>query len=244
MTEASSAITDAVLRPVRLGNAFEETVERLLEGIKLGVHACGDRLPAERDLAGRLGVSRVTVREALRALAAAGYVETRRGRFGGTFVTYQPRPLRHGELTRAARGMGGLLADALTFRQVVETGAAEAAARAGLSRGQREKLTARLAEVEAAGLAGYRQADSRLHLAIAEAAGSPLLTTSVVDVRVRLVDLLNAIPMLERNLVHSNAQHAGVVRAILAGDPDGARRAMAEHVEGTAALLRGFLGAP
>ena len=57
----------------------------------------------ERDgweLAGRLGVSRVTVRDALRELAAAGYVETRRGRFGGTFVTYQPDPIPHGELTR------------------------------------------------------------------------------------------------------------------------------------------------
>jgi DNA-binding GntR family transcriptional regulator len=59
---------------------------------------------------------------------------------------------------------------------------------------------------------------------------------------VHLVDLLNAIPMLERNLVHSNLQHAAIVGAILAGHPDQARQAMEEHVEGTAALLRGFLG--
>ena len=242
MTEGSSAITDAVFRPVRTGNAFEETVERLLDGIRLGVHGYGDRLPPERELAGRLGVSRVTVRDALRELAAAGYVETRRGRFGGTFVTYQPDPLAHGDLTRTAQSMGDLLTDALTFRRVVEAGAAETAARATLSRRQREELTASLAAVESAQIAGYRQADTRLHLAIAEAAGSPLLTTSVVEVRVHLVDLLNAIPMLERNLVHSNIQHAGIVRAILAGDPDGARQAMEEHVEGTAALLRGFLG--
>jgi DNA-binding FadR family transcriptional regulator len=78
---------------------------------------------------------------------------------------------------------------------------------------------------------------------VAEAAGSPLLTTSVVEVRVHLVDLLNAIPMLERNLVHSNLQHTAIVAAILAGHPDQARQAMEEHVEGTAALLRGFLGA-
>jgi GntR family transcriptional repressor for pyruvate dehydrogenase complex len=240
--EGSSAITDAVFRPVRTGNAFEETVERLLDGIRLGVHCRGDRLPPERELAGRLGVSRVTVRDALRELAAAGYVETRRGRFGGTFVTYQPHPLAHSELTRTAQSMGDLLTDALTFRRVVEAGAAETAARATLSRRQREELTASLAAVEDAQLAVYRQADTRLHLAIAEAAGSPLLTTSVVEVRVRLVDLLNAIPMLERNLVHSNIQHAGIVRAILAGDPAGARQAMEEHTDGTAALLRGFLG--
>ncbi len=64
----------------------------------------------------------------------------------------------------------------------------------------------------------------------------------MVEARVRLVDLLNAIPMLERNLEHANVQHASIVRAILAGDPDRARRAMEEHVAGTAALLRGFLG--
>jgi DNA-binding FadR family transcriptional regulator len=242
VTEGSSAITDAVFRPVRTGNAFEETVERLLDGIRLGVHSCGDRLPPGRELAGRLGVSRVTVRDALRELAAAGYVETRRGRFGGTFVTYQPGPLAHGDLARTAQSMGDLLTDALTFRRVVEAGAAETAARATLSRRQREELTASLAAVDAAQITGYRQADTRLHLAIAEAAGSPMLTTSVVEVRVHLVDLLNAIPMLERNLVHSNAQHGRIVQAILAGDPDGARQAMEEHVEGTAALLRGFLG--
>ena len=129
MPEGSSAITDAVFRPVRTGNAFEETVERLLDGIRLGVHGYGDRLPPERELAGRLGVSRVTVRDALRELAAAGYVETRRGRFGGTFVTYQPDPIPHGELTRTVQDMGELLTDALTFRRIVEAGAAGSAAR-------------------------------------------------------------------------------------------------------------------
>src|SRR6201996_4007861 len=106
--EGSSAITDAVFRPVRTGNVFEETVERLLNGIKLGVHGFGDRLPPERELAARLGVSRVTVRDALRELAAAGYVETRQGGLGGYLRNYQPDPIPHTELTRAARGMGGL----------------------------------------------------------------------------------------------------------------------------------------
>src|SRR6202012_1637951 len=137
--EGSSAITDAVFRPVRTGNAFEETVERLVDGSRVGVHGCGDRLPPERELAARLGVSRVTVRDALRELATAGYVATRRGRFGGTFVTYQPDPLPHGELAPAARGRGDLRTDALTCRRVVEAGAAETAARAPLSQRQREE---------------------------------------------------------------------------------------------------------
>jgi len=237
----SPAITAAVFRAVRTGNAFEETVERLLEGVKLGVYAPGDRLPPERELTRRLGISRITLREALRELAAAGYVETKRGRFGGTFVIRPPEPMVLDDLGQAARDMGRDLDDALTFRRVVESGAAEMAARASLSRQQRENLAESLAAVSAASPAGYRQADTRLHLAIADAAGSPLLTASVVEARVRLVDLLNAIPMLGTNLEHANVQHAGIVRAILAGDPERARHAMEEHVAGTAALLRGFL---
>ena len=242
MPGGSPAITAAVFRAVRTGNAFEETVERLLEGVKLGVYAPGDRLPPERELTRRLGISRITLREALRELAAAGYVETKRGRFGGTFILRQPEPMVYDQVTKTARDMGGLLDDALTFRRVVETGAAEMAARASLTRQQRESLAECLATVHACEPAGYRPADTRLHLAIADAAGSPMLTASVVEARVQLVDLLNAIPLLGRNLEHANVQHASIVRAILAGDPDRARRSMEEHVAGTAALLRGFLG--
>jgi GntR family transcriptional repressor for pyruvate dehydrogenase complex len=238
-SSGNAAITNAVFRAVRSGNAFEDTVERLLEGIKLGVYAPGDRLPAERDLTRRLGVSRITLRDALRELGSAGYVETKRGRFGGTFVIRHPEPV---SLAVAARDMGGFLEDALIYRAVVETGAAEMAARATLSQRQREDLADGLAAVLAPGPAGYRQADTRLHLAIADSAGSPLLTASVVEARVRLVDLLNAIPMLGRNLDNSNVQHARIVHAVLAGDAERARLAMAEHVAGTAALLRAFLG--
>jgi GntR family transcriptional regulator, L-lactate dehydrogenase operon regulator len=234
------SITDAVFRAVRSGNAFEETVERLLEGIKLGVYAPGDRLPAERELTRRLGVSRITLRDALHELGSAGYVETKRGRFGGTFVLRQPEPLSPEYVDQ------GFLEDALAFRAVIEVGAAEMAARATLSQGQRENLADSLAAVHAAcenvgDGAEYRQADTRLHLAIAEAAGSPLVTESVVAARVRLVDLLNAIPVLGRNLDHANAQHSRIVQAVLAGDAERARAAMTEHVAGTAALLRGFL---
>src|SRR6202011_5581701 len=152
----SPAITAAVFRAVRTGNAFEETVERLLEGVKLGVYAPGDRLPPERELTRRLGISRITLREALRELGAAGDVETKRGRFGGTFILRQPEPMVHDELTRTARDMGGQLDDALTFRRVVETGAAEMAARASLTMQQRESLAESLAAVSACEPVGYR----------------------------------------------------------------------------------------
>jgi DNA-binding FadR family transcriptional regulator len=234
-----------VLRPVRAGNAFEETVERLLTVIKLGMVAQGERFPPERELAAQLGISRLTLREAIRELHGAGYVSSRRGRFGGTFVTYtRPAPDRQ-ELRRLALEDGDKLSDALTFRLAVESGAAEALA-SQLARaadpGAADTLLARLAEVNGASPADYRRLDTLFHLTIAELVGSSLLAAACADARWRLNDFLNAIPVLRRNIDHTAGQHEAIVRAILAGDAAGARAAVAEHLEGTGALLRGFLG--
>jgi DNA-binding FadR family transcriptional regulator len=241
-----SLAVEAVLRPIRAGNAFEETVERVLHAIKLGVVTTGERLPAERELAVRLGVSRVTLREAIKVLEQAGYVESHRGRSGGTFVTYRATPGPAGpdgpeEIVRSLRQRGSDLDDTLTLRSVLDVGAAEAAARRSLSPDERRHLADRLADCERADLSGYRQMDSRLHLAIAEVTGSASLAAAVADVRMRVNDLLDEIPLLGPNIEHSSRQHATIVAAILDGDVDRARAAVDEHIEGTAALLHGFL---
>ena len=57
----------------------------------------------------------------------------------------------------------------------------------------------------------------------------------------RLNDLLNAIPVLPRNIDHTAVQHAAIVMAVLDGDAQQAGLAVAEHLAGTGALLRGFL---
>lgn len=239
--DGSARADDALFRPVRAGNPFEETVERLLQAIKLGVVRPGDRLPSERDLAARLSVSRVTLREAIRALTESGYVESRRGRYGGTFVNDKlPKP-RRVTPKRLARELGAGLEDALVLRAALEVGAAEAAASRVLSPEECDHLTKTLADTTSARLSDYRRMDSRLHLAIAEVSGSPSLTSAVADVRMRLNTLLDAIPLLERNIVHSDEQHQAIVDAILAADPPAARLAMHEHLAGTAALLRAFL---
>jgi DNA-binding FadR family transcriptional regulator len=234
----------AVLRPVRAGNAFEETVERLLTAIRLGLVGPGEKFPAERDLAAQLGVSRLTLREALRSLQQAGFVESRRGRFGGTFVMASPPAPGRAELLRQLREDGARLDDVLTFRMAVETGAAQLLAQAvagPIPPAAAEVLPARLAALAAAGPQDYRRQDTLFHLAIAELTGSPLLAAACADARMRTNDLLNAIPVLPRNIDHTAAQHTAIVAAILSGDPDRARRAVAEHLEGTSALLRGFL---
>jgi DNA-binding FadR family transcriptional regulator len=238
----------ALLGPVRAGNAFEETVERLLTVIKLGLVAPGNRFPPERELAGMLGVSRLTLREAIRALQQSGYVESRRGRFGGTFVTYRRPAPDPREARRIALEDSGKLTDALTFRLVVETGAAEVLAaqvlaEPGGDRG-RDILLTRLEDVNNATPADYRRLDTLFHLSIAELTGSSLLTAACTDARMRLNDLLNAIPVLQHNIVHTAQQHTAIAEAILAGNVARARAAVAEHLDGTAALLRGFLAQP
>jgi DNA-binding FadR family transcriptional regulator len=230
-----------VFAPVRSANTFEDAVERLLQAIKLGVVGYGERLPSERDLADRLGISRVTLREAIRSLQQAGYVESRRGRNGGTFIIYRPVQPRRRNPKRLAKDLAPSLSDVLILRRVLEPGAAEVAATQPLSEEATTYLQDRLTDVDKAGLLDYRQADSHLHLVIAQVTGSPSLAAAVASARMRLNDLLDAIPLLEVNLAHSNLQHRSIVDAILAGDGCHARAAMEEHLDATAALLRGFL---
>jgi len=183
----------------------------------------------------------VTLREALRALIDAGYVESRRGRSGGTFVTYRPED-HAADPPVPADDLRERLDDAFLLRRALEPGVAELAAERPLDATMRTHLVARLAEVPRAGSRqAHRLADARLHLAIAEVTGSASLTAAVADVQMSLGDLLAAIPVLRANIEHSHAQHTAVVNAILAGDPDGARDHMRAHVEATAALLHGFL---
>lgn len=236
-----AASADRLFRPVRSGNVFEEAVERLLQAIRLGVVDDGDRLPPERELAARLRVSRVTLREALSALEDAGLAERRRGRNGGWFVT--GRTLAPAVASPAAWS-GEELEDTLAFRSVVETGAAELAAERAPSGAALENLEALCQACERAPLERFRQADSRFHLGVAEVAGSGSLLVAIAETRAKVNDFLDAIPLLERNLVHSHRQHRAILRAIADGDRVAARRAMASHLEGTAALLRGFLGPP
>jgi DNA-binding FadR family transcriptional regulator len=228
-----------VLRPVRAGNGFEEALEQILQIVRLGLVPAGGRLPSERDLASRLGVSRVTLREVLKALHDEGVVESRRGRYGGTFVL--PRTCIPGE-DEIRRRTGALdIEDVLGFREVLETGAAELCAARGLGTQGAERLRTALTRTHDAPLAEYRRQDTLLHLTLAELSGSPTLTAQYAAVRARVNDLLDCIPLLVRNLAHSQRQHTTLVGAVLDGDAEGARRLMKEHCAGTAALLRGFL---
>src|ERR1700748_1242388 len=83
---AAGAPATPSFRPIRTRRAFEEICERIREQLALGVLKPGDKLPAERELAQQLGVSRNVLREALRSLEMAGIVKLQKGVKGGAFV--------------------------------------------------------------------------------------------------------------------------------------------------------------
>ncbi len=210
-----------------------------MQTIRLGVVPPGGTLPSERELAVRFSVSRDTVREAIRELSDTGY------------LTLAPRAVRRHVRQRSAarrrpspRSMPPTateLDDLLGLREILEVGAARAAATRTLDGEARALLWTRLGEVAAASTADYRRLDSRLHLTIGEIVGVPSLVTVLADNRTRLNELLDSFPLLPRNIEHSNRQHEAIVLAILSGNEEGAAEAVREHLEGSAALLRGFL---
>ncbi|WP_432073570.1 FadR/GntR family transcriptional regulator [Streptomyces wuyuanensis] len=237
-SESGDRLT-SVLRPVRGGNGFEEALEQILQVVRLGLVPGGERLPAERELAERMGISRVTLREVLKVLQEEGLVESRRGRYGGTFVLHRPRTEGEDELRRRVAAVD--VEDTLRFREVLEVGAAGLCAAHGLSDEGAARLRTALTATHDAPLDDYRRCDTLLHLTLAELSGSPTLTSQYAAVRATVNDLLDCIPLLVRNLEHSQQQHVALVEAVLEGDADAAREVMREHCEGTAALLRGFL---
>ncbi|MEU6481894.1 FCD domain-containing protein [Streptomyces sp. NPDC047017] len=232
----------AVLRPVRAGNGFEEALEQILQVLRLGLVPAGERLPAERELAERLGVSRVTLREVLRVLQDQGLVAARRGRYGGTFVLPRAERAETGGGDELRRRIAGTdIEDVLRFREVLEVGAVGLCAARPLDGEGAARLREALEQTYDAPWADYRRRDTLLHLTLAELCGSPTLTAQYAAVRATVNGLLDCIPLLVRNLEHSQRQHGALVEAVLEGDADGAREMMREHCAGTAALLRGFL---
>ena len=230
------AVMDSVFKPVRPPTTFEETVERLGTAIRLGILPSGSRLPAERALADQLGISRSTLRHALRTLVQSGHLVSQRGRTGGTFVAERP-PLSE----RESRRLGAEAWAVLDYRVAIETGATllavERASQAQIA--NLAELVRRMAEAQR--FQDYRRADIRFHIGLAEAASSPRLVEAMTEVQGQLSDLIALIAHPEEVLTHSNAQHQGLVRLLRRGDGPRAVRLMREHIQGTEHILMGLI---
>ena len=239
-----AVLDDVFFRRAHWHSAYEVGVQRLAQAIKLGALSVGAQLPPERELVERLGVSRTTLREAIRALQQQGYLKTRRGRSGGTFVaSRQIRQLSRAEVVKIARDLGPTLRDLLDMRGAVEPYAAELAAERATDE-QVEVLRWLLDRSRSAAFPEIRQTDSTLHIAMAHAASSDLILDLVLEEQMRLHEILAILPFIENDgdrVRHSTRQHARVVEAIAARNASDARRAMEEHVDSTRRDVLGLL---
>src|SRR5580700_5538279 len=204
-----------------------DAIKSLIVAGELG---SGDALPPERDLAVMLGISRPSVREAIRVLTAMNVVEPRHG--GGTYVTsLDPRQL--------AQPINFLLqVDRMAFRhllevrQVLEVGAARLAA----PRITDEQLTAlrdltEQAERVIGRPAQFLQFDFEIHTAIIEATGNPIyisLYQSIADLSLESRKRTARSPATRRD---AHAGHLAIIAALSGRDPDAAAAAMHGHLD-------------
>ena len=226
-------------------HAFEACVEQLATTIRLGVYPRGTTLPSERELAELL--------ERLAGHAARGDGGPARGRTGRDHPRPRRRhrrhaqaadPVRRGPPPGSPRRKRRDWLDALEFRRIVEPGAAPLAAAARSSTTHAASSSSRRTPTwpRPASPPTHRQADSRFHLTVAALTGSPRMIEAVTSVQATLHEMLLAIPVLGPTSPTPTASTPRLVRAILAGKPDRARRVMEEHCDDTAALLRGLVG--
>ncbi|NMP21415.1 FadR/GntR family transcriptional regulator [Sulfobacillus harzensis] len=163
--------TEALFREIRSTRGFEEIAMQIQTAVFSGKLKVGDRLPNERDLGEIFGVSRATLREALRLLEALGVVEVRRGAQGGTFIV-EPGPERAGLLLGAFIHFRHATSEDLNeFRGTFEAETASWAARRA-TREESQGLYELLEELRRVGPTGTWDAfvdlDLKIHFKIAE----------------------------------------------------------------------------
>jgi GntR family transcriptional regulator, transcriptional repressor for pyruvate dehydrogenase complex len=222
--------------------ATEQAVGAIMHLLTSGELGPGDRLPAERDLALRLGVSRSTVREAIRGLEMMRVLQVRHGE--GIFVTSLDAPL----LLEPSGFALQLMRDhevvhLLELRAILE-GAAASLASARMTDEQRHTLLRRLEQLDAASTADeLLEADIAFHAAMAAGTGNVVLaslldTFSASTYRARH---LNAGLGLEEALARNRASHRRIYEAVVARDPEAARASASAHVANLAGWLRNAL---
>src|SRR3984885_6965171 len=220
----------AVYKLVRTSRLYEQIVQQIEKSIVKGDLKPGDQLPAERELAQRLGVSRTAVREAVKALREKGLVEAYSGR--GTFIT--------DGTTKAVRQSLGLMAkigqpegstDLAEVRAILEP---EIAALAALRIQEPELMTMGegVATMARAGKnpEAYIEADLDFHLALAEGPANPiilsLLDSIVALLREQRLRIFKVPGGPERGQIH----HKRILDAIERHDCEKAREAMRAHL--------------
>jgi GntR family transcriptional repressor for pyruvate dehydrogenase complex len=188
----------------------------------------GDRLPPERDLGLRLGISRMTLRLALKALESTGYIVTTRGSRGGSRVT-DPESLTQC-WNQWMRRHAGELDDIFEFRITVETRLAWLAAERRTDEDVQIMALAATSERKPQEWAEVLRADMDIHRAIARAARSPRLERAMMAARGELfipVDLNR----LDEKETRVQDTHRAILNAIRKQDASAAAKQMRAHID-------------
>lgn len=237
-------------RPVTRNRAHELVVDQVEEQILGGTLGVGDRLPAERDLALRLGVSRAAVREAIRGLEAQGVVRSSvgAGRDAGTVVAALPSQA----LTRLLRLHVALanfpMPDVVAARVMLERSSAHLAAQHA-SPADLAVMDAALGAMDepAADQARFNDADTAFHVAVAEAGRNRLVADMTIAIRDSMrLPILRGLESLGDGWTvladRLRAEHRDIRGAIATGDGELASRLVEEHILRARASLSGMDG--
>lgn len=220
-----------MIKPVEIAAAYELVAEQIRRSIYLGKYMPGARLPSERLLTQQLGVSRTTLREAIRILEAQGLVESRRGAAGGlTVLTPQEQP---GLLKQRLRDHVDTFEEIVEFRLAIECAASRLAAvrrtDEDLARLERTLDDLRFSE----NLPQFRAADNAFHLAIADVARNSMLREAIEDARIAMFTFIDVLFYSEVMRLAQHNDHSQILLAIKTADAHEASEAMAAHIART-----------
>jgi GntR family transcriptional repressor for pyruvate dehydrogenase complex len=237
-------MTDAPRTPFALDRRLairsrgDQIADQLVTAIALGEYVEGQRLPPERELASLVGVSRQSVRDAIHQLAAAGYVEIRKGRSGGTFVTASWRPESPERVRRTLAPRWEEFEDLFELRQSVETMIARKAALRHDAEDASRLPAVVAAYRDAPDREASRAADQALHAAVARATHSAALESFSGSLRSQISLGFQAEPYSAELRNRALQQHEALVAAILRRDEQAAGDIAQEHFALTADAMR------
>jgi len=167
------------LKPVEQKAAHGLAIERLKQSIHLGLLLPGERMASERKLAEQIGISRVTLREALGVLEAEGYVVIRRGATGGAFVASEPA-LRQMAQNHVSADPAQMMR-VFEYREMAEPLAARLAA-VRRSVADLEQIDAAIVALSGSvSHAEIRRSETAFHLSVAQASANRFVAVSVEE---------------------------------------------------------------
>ncbi len=224
--------------PLPVGAAL---ANRIVTAIAVGEFQPGQRLPSERDLSARLGLSRSTVRDALARVTRLGMLDIRRGRSGGAYVTNRWTD----DVARAIRATlepsWPEMQAAFDMRRLIESLVAATAAERNDGDDRREILAALDDYESAPDLSSAQRADLRLHHAIARATKNARLIQLRDDLLSEVSIGFSVEPFTPALYAQALPQHRALAEAVVAGEPAEAGRVGSEHFANTETVLRELL---